>query len=265
MTNISIVIPYYNHGKYIKDTIESLLKSNYNDYEVNIINDGSDEKNTLELNTIVNELNDKRIKIYNQINSGPSTARNFGVQISKGNYIVFLDADDAILPNSLSKMIDNIDGYDIIFGNCEYFGEKTGIKNQYIPTKYYILISNPISICCMINKNVFKSIQFDEKLNMIGLEDWEFFVNCFNKKIQFKHINDILFKIRVLNHSRTYTVANNNLNIAIDYVYTKHIHFVKDNYTEMYYKKMQLLEGIEMKIANFVLSPYRLLKKILKK
>lgn len=96
MTNIStspivsVVIPAYNAEKTILDTIESVQKQSFSDFEVIVINDGSTDK-TLDL---VNAIDDSRIKVFSYENGGLSVARNRGISHAQGEFITFLDADD---------------------------------------------------------------------------------------------------------------------------------------------------------------------------
>lgn len=86
----SIVIPLYNKGKSVKKTIESVLDQIFTDFELIIVNDGSTD-NSID---VVNTFTDPRITIINKENGGVSSARNVGIKKTKGDYVVFLDADD---------------------------------------------------------------------------------------------------------------------------------------------------------------------------
>lgn len=90
----SIIIPLYNSENYIEKTLDSITKQTFNDFEVIIINDGSTDNG----DTICEKYcsSDQRFKIFNQSNQGVSTARNRGIKLAKGKYIVFIDADDFI-------------------------------------------------------------------------------------------------------------------------------------------------------------------------
>ena len=97
---ISILIPVYNAQKFIDKTIKSILIQDFDDFEILIINDGSTD-NTLE---IINNLNDKRIRIITKENGGISSARNCAISNALGEYILFVDADDYIEKDTLKKL-----------------------------------------------------------------------------------------------------------------------------------------------------------------
>lgn len=92
---ISVIIPCYNSRKTIIACIQSVLSQSYRNFEIIIVDDGS-EDNTVEVihEFIENTKPDKHIQIVSQANAGPSLARNRGVQLSKGEWIAFLDSDD---------------------------------------------------------------------------------------------------------------------------------------------------------------------------
>ena len=90
MPTISVIIPVYNGQKTIKETIESVLYQTFADFELIVVNDGSQDA-TIEL---VNSINDSRIKVFSYPNAGVSASRNRGLDKAQGEFISFLDADD---------------------------------------------------------------------------------------------------------------------------------------------------------------------------
>ena len=110
---ISIIIPLYNKEPIIEKTISSVLSQSYNDFEVVIVDDGSTDGSV----SIVESMNDPRIRLIKQENGGPSKARNSGVRNAQGEWIVFLDADDEFLPDALQLFADAIQKY----SDCNFF------------------------------------------------------------------------------------------------------------------------------------------------
>ena len=101
----SIVIPLYNKAHTIVNTLQTVLNQTYTEFEVVIVNDGSTDNG---VEVIEKNFTDSRIRIVNQINQGVSIARNRGVEESKNEYIAFLDGDDELLPEFLTKMKESI-------------------------------------------------------------------------------------------------------------------------------------------------------------
>ena len=94
MTNphISVVIPCYNDGKYLPETIATLKKQTFTNFEIIVVNDGSTDEATISyLDTLSN---DPQIQVIHQANGRMSAARNTGAKHAKGQYIAALDADD---------------------------------------------------------------------------------------------------------------------------------------------------------------------------
>ena len=101
MPLVSVVIPVFNGEKTIRETIESVLNQTLTDFELVVINDGSQD-GTLD---IVERIPDSRIKVFSYPNAGQSTSRNRGIEIAKGDYISFIDADDLWTPDKLEAQL----------------------------------------------------------------------------------------------------------------------------------------------------------------
>lgn len=128
---VSVIVPVYNAEKYIGRCIESLIVQTYKDFELILIDDGSKDKSLRICHDFAQK--DGRIKVYAQENRGVSATRNRGIQLAKGEYILFIDSDDYIKPqmiyNMLSKMISN-DSDIVICGSIEIYSDH---KNEIIP------------------------------------------------------------------------------------------------------------------------------------
>lgn len=117
MPRVSIILPVYNKECYLKDTLDILINQKFTDWELIIINDGSTDNSAYILEQYVAK--DKRIKIVSQINKGVSSARNVGLNMAKGEWIWFVDADDIPSIHFLEDVFhDTINNdVDIIIGN----------------------------------------------------------------------------------------------------------------------------------------------------
>lgn len=101
MVTISIIIPVFNGEKTIKETIESVLNQTFSDFELLIINDGSQDS-TLQ---IVSTFQDSRLKVFSYPNAGLPASRNRGISLAKGEYISFIDADDLWTAHKLESQL----------------------------------------------------------------------------------------------------------------------------------------------------------------
>lgn len=109
----SIIVPVYNAGATIKRCVESILNQEYRDWELILVDDGSKD-DSLKLCEQYS-LQDSRIRTLHQANSGPSAARNNGLSIARGTYVVFVDSDDWVESSFLSDYVDAGDEYDIVY------------------------------------------------------------------------------------------------------------------------------------------------------
>lgn len=124
---VSIIVPVYNVEMYLKRCIESLINQSFKDIEIIIINDGSTDRSIDILNDYSSR--DSRIKVINKMNEGISKARNEGIILANGEYMMFVDGDDWIDTNMVEKMYFNIkENKDLVI--CTY---KRAFANKSIP------------------------------------------------------------------------------------------------------------------------------------
>lgn len=127
---ISLIIPVYNVEPYLRKCLDSLLAQDYDDWEALIIEDGSTDYS----GAICDEYaaRDSRLRVYHKTNEGVSSARNFGLDNARGEWIWFVDSDDWISKNALSRLSETIHNVncDTIFFGIEYYDEKNNLIGQ---------------------------------------------------------------------------------------------------------------------------------------
>ena len=125
---VSVIVPCYNAEKYLKRAVDSLLNQTYKDIEIILINDGSVDKTQFLIEEYAEK--DNRIKVVNKPNGGPSSARNKGINVAKGEYIAFVDSDDYVEPTYIESLVLNLEqtnsdllsqGYLSLYENGEIF------------------------------------------------------------------------------------------------------------------------------------------------
>ena len=219
---ISIVVPVYNAEKYLDECITSILNQTYNNFELILINDGSID-NSLEICNKYS-LGDNRIKVINKINEGVSRARNIGIEVSTGDYLMFVDSDDTIQKNSLDIIVDNIKKYSsdiLIFGLAHYnfynesiisssirmWNEEAILSIDDFKNNFRFLF-NTLDLFSSCNKcfnlHTIKknNIRFDEEV--VVYEDFLFNINVFEVIDTISNIPSVLYNYRKI-------VANNSL------------------------------------------------------
>ncbi|MEU3679282.1 glycosyltransferase family 2 protein, partial [Streptomyces griseus] len=100
MATVSVIVPFFNQLKYLRQCLESVLKQTFDDIEVLLVNDGSAEDPA----ELVRALGDPRIKLIVQANAGVAIARNNAIAASSGEFLVFLDADDWLAPTMIEEL-----------------------------------------------------------------------------------------------------------------------------------------------------------------
>lgn len=187
---ISVIIPLYNKEKAIENTINSILKQTFTDFELIIVDDGSTDNSA----TIVRKIaaTDKRIKYIYKDNGGVSSARNYGLSKSVGEWIVFIDADDEMLPNNLDTLIKLVTKYQVNVGACNVLvSNETGIHpiklrlNKEAVYKNFIkaLIKRQAIFptgAVILKKSILNHRPYNE--NLCRYEDAEFELHIFTKE-----------------------------------------------------------------------------------
>jgi len=136
---VSIIIPVYNSERHLSSCLESAIGQSYENIEIILINDGSTDNSGMMCDEYANK--DKRIKVIHKKNSGPSSARNAGIESARGEFIFFLDADDYIEKDAINLLVENYrqTKADVVIGDFRK------IKNDFIEDRKDILfLSNQL-------------------------------------------------------------------------------------------------------------------------
>lgn len=178
---ISVVIPLYNKEKTIEQSLRSVLQQKGCDFEVVVVDDGSTDSSVEQ----VQKIDDARIRFFSKVNGGPGSARNLGAEKAQGEWIVFLDADDELLPNALQIFADAIQSHpDVdIFDAKKYILIGDNKTLAFHPLKGYV--KNPLKECFFsrilpgngssaFRRNFFLEYPYDERIRRF--EDAELLV-----------------------------------------------------------------------------------------
>jgi glycosyltransferase involved in cell wall biosynthesis len=186
---VSVIIPCYNQGKYLRDAIESVLQQDYPHKEIIVVNDGSTDNSesvALQYNEVV---------YLSQNNQGCSWARNNGIALSKGEYLIFLDADDILLPDVLGYQVDLMKQHPkaaFVSGGHAHADEHLNILKEVsskVNKDFYkaLVTGNYIGMHAAV---IYRRFIFDEMLFDISLrtgEDYDFYLNIASKYEVFNH------------------------------------------------------------------------------
>ena len=182
---VSVIIPLYNAEKYIKATIDCLLNQSYQNIEIIVIDDFSTDQSF----QLVSQLKSEKIKLKQNKTKGACAARNYGFEISKGDYIQYLDADDLLSTNKIESQLNLIKNTPNAIASCgwgKFIDTITGVDikeqgiNKNYPTPYQWLVDawltiemGLISVWLTPRSVIEKAGKWDEKL-LIN-QDGEFF------------------------------------------------------------------------------------------
>jgi len=201
---ISIIMPAYNAGKYIKESIESVLNQNYQNWKLIIIDDGSTDTTSKVVQPFL--INDTRIQYYRQENGKQGKARNAGIKKSKGNLIAFLDADDVWMPAKLQTQIGVLkqndadlvftdvfvidDKGDVIMESCSvenrtYYGEE-GLS-------FFFRINQVPILTVLAKKEAILAVGCFKEIDEIqNIEDYDLWIRMLENKSKLISISDKL-------------------------------------------------------------------------
>lgn len=197
--DLSIIIPVYNSEKTIKKCIDSIINQSvkYN-IEIIAIDDGSTDKSLI----ILKEYSDKRIIVKHQPNLGAACARNYGINLSCGKYLMFIDADDFIEDGSINALIDTaeLENSDIVTGNINKYIEKVDIvisnKNKKINTTNllkFASITQGAPWGKLYKRSLWNNIRFLEGYNF---EDCIIFLDIYINARKFSMIDKDIYDFR---------------------------------------------------------------------
>lgn len=231
---VSVIMPYYNMGQFIDESLKSVISSKYSNLEILIINDGSNEPYSINKIHILEKkyLNKINIKILHKQNEGLALTRNFGADNAQGKIIVFLDPDDKISFEYIKKGVEILTYYKNVAFCCswaKYFGLSDNYfitHNSFLP---YSLIHNPMNTSSLIiRKEIFQKFGKNDYSLCFGLEDYDMLLNFLENNYYGIALPYPLFFYRIRKKSMSSTFFNYaSLNFSYNKIFKKHEQFYK--------------------------------------
>ena len=289
---ISVLLPLFNGEKYVFETIKSILNQSYNNFELIIINDGSNDNSLKE----INKFNDNRIRLINQQNQGLAKSLNIAASLSKGKYLARIDQDDICLPNRFQIQINYLEKNEkisVVGGASIYINEKGKNLGRGFTTTWPISIKRTLlnqNGCLISHPTVMmRKVDFDDVggySESIYKNSADYFLwFCFVKK-QYKiaNLSDVLIKYRLhessmsaststylkedfnnadllnynnLSHKEKLKVDETMINISHN-VFSKRVVFYKDINFKIYSLAKPFGEKIAVAFISFLKNIYNL-------
>ena len=277
---ISIILPVYNGEKYIYNSVKSVLASNYNNYELIIINDGSND----ETENIISKFKDPRIKYYSKQNSGIADSLNYGISKSRHEIIGRMDSDDEMDPNRFIYQLKKLKERVVLVGSNGFlmteenklFG-KTNMPILNYEIKQKILnLKNPIIHPSVIffKKSFIKSGKYNPEIK--ESEDYDLWLRMI-KQGEFNNCKQSLIKLRKGNYNESIIkaenfLANNLTSLSFyhhqsnkNYFHEKKIIKESNYFLILNYLNNLIINSSINKTNNYLLYPLKIFRLVLMK
>lgn len=190
---ISVIIPVYNHAHTIKKCIADVLAQTYKPIEIIIVNDGSTDN----FQEVISDFKNSEIKFFNQENKGAPSARNLGFAQSKGEYVIFWDADTITQPEMLEKMFGALAANpSASYAYSKFkFGWKTMQSHEFDPELLKKL--NYIDVTSLIRRSALADLRsgagpWDESVKRF--QDWDLWLSLLEKNKTGVFVPEVLYK-----------------------------------------------------------------------
>jgi len=203
---VSIIIPCYNHGVFLPETLTSVAAQTFRDFEVIVVDDGSTETTTVQL---LDQLDQPGIRMLRTENRGVSAARNHAIDAAAGRFILPLDADDLIAPDYLDRVVPVLKAdasVGIVFGERLLFGEQQGVAPLPPYDARRLLVENLIYPAALFRKEDWAAVGGYNEAMRHGWEDWDFWLAMSQLGRRVVRLPNILFHYRVRRASRDHSL-----------------------------------------------------------
>lgn len=200
--SVAVLMPVFNSGKYLKESIDSILNQTYSTFDFIIINDGSTDNSE----EIILSYNDKRIKYYkNDGNNGLIYSLNKGLEIIDADFLFRMDADDISMPSRIEKQLNflvNNKNVLVCGTQVRYFGNGIAASISRYPLSHEAIKANLLFNNCLAHPSIamrlreIKSNNFFYSRNFVHLEDYELWTRIMNYG-QLANMSDVLLSYRI--------------------------------------------------------------------
>lgn len=245
---VSVIMPNYNAEKYISRCINSVLNQKYENIELIIVDDGSNDESCRIIERYSKE--HENIRTIYQQNLNAAIARNRGIEHATGEYLIFLDSDDILYPNAIKKMVSKIeeDNSDLVIGNFNLIDQYDNTINDCIFTDYDKVEENAITLngltpnpsnklyrASIISKYgiVFGNVRIGQDLN--------FYLKYLLKCKRVSLVNDFIYGWRTLSESISNKVSFRIFDITESFKDTRNF-YIKENKQDVYDSYIKMVE-----------------------
>jgi glycosyltransferase involved in cell wall biosynthesis len=200
---VSVIMPCYNDGLYLEESVKSVLGQTHQNLELIIIDDGSDDPETLR---ILNENQWERTTILRTARLRPAGARNYGISRAIGKYILPVDSDDMIEADYIEKAVKLMQedlSIGAVYCYADLFGEKTGRWDLPDYSLEAMLLDNIVFVTALFCKEDWEKVGGFNTKYTLGMEDYDFWLSILELDKKIVQIPEVLFHYRIKPVSRT--------------------------------------------------------------
>lgn len=255
---ISVIVPVYNAEKYLHQCVNSVLDQTFTDFELLLIDDGSTDSSGVICDKYATE--DNRIRVFHKENGGVSSARNLGLDNAKGEYLIFLDADDYWCDLTALEQMHNIavkNDVDIVRGEYKAVNEngedlfsrivtqsKKNIENKIINSATFLkdaVCGEYFFVLCLVKRATLGSLRYN--INRCFLEDMELLSNLMLKSPLCVYLPLRFYAYRKLATSASSVVKRKNIEdaFAMCYMFNDLANKTKDAEIGIYYRYYSIM------------------------
>jgi glycosyltransferase involved in cell wall biosynthesis len=195
---VTILIPCFNDGSPLAEAVASARAVSEPDCELVVVNDGSDDPETLR---ILDKLRSDGLRVVERPNGGPAAAYNTGFAAARGRYVLPLDADNRIRPDYPAigaEVLDREPRVGAVYGDAELFGRRQGRWRQGEFYRGRMLRRNRVDSCAVIRHEAWRNCGgYDEREIGSTLEDWDLWLSLIEQGWELRHVPEVLFDYRV--------------------------------------------------------------------
>ena len=195
---VSVIIPCFKQAQYLGEAVDSVVDQTFTDWEVVVVDDGSPD-DTAQVAAKLIELHGERIRLLQQPNGGVARARNAGIAVALGTYILPLDADDRLHPEMLAetvRLLDSDPGVGIAYTDYELFGSNE--RSVRVPEFDFegLCRGSHIVTTALFRREAWESAGGYNSNMVWGYEDWDFWISCAKRGYLPRRIPRSLFDYR---------------------------------------------------------------------
>lgn len=234
---VSVVVPYYNLGKYLSECLDSIFSSKGIEFEVVVVNDGSTDPASLD---VLREEEAKRpqgLRVLNIPNGGLANARNTGAQAAKGELVAFVDADDRIGPTFLSRalaVLKRFSNVHMVYSWVRFFDGGYGIWHSWTFDLPYLLCHNELVPLVLVRKDSFLKYGQNKSHIIYGLEDFEGWISMAEAGCGGVAIPEPLVEYRIREDSMFKVIENDKKLYLYDLISNEHPDFYRRYGVELF-------------------------------